>query len=207
MKISICFLFVILASAYNCLAEVSAKTQNLNRGQLGIYHSTLLSCSEYKKGFWTGEGAFMTEHHKKIFLAAMADVQLTMDKIYDGNFKKALNHYKYTNGLGFYLNDLLHSEGFSLAMNECFPNDLKSELKYVDNLLAVDMLAKFMLTALPAISTLRSLKYFFNLPWIKPITSVALLYHFPTSQQIAIQNSQQSMDQILDAQFKILGID
>ncbi len=207
MRISVCFLFVILASAYNVLAGVSVETQKLNRGQLGIYQSTILSCSEYKKGFWTGEGPFMTEHHKKIFLAAMADVQFTLDKISDGNFKKALNHYKYTNGLGFYLNDLLHSEGFSLAMSECFPNDLKSELKYVDNLLAVDMLAKFVLTALPAISTLRTLKYFFKLPWIKPITSMAILYHFPTSQQIATHNSQQSVDQILDAQFKILGID
>jgi hypothetical protein len=142
----------------------------LNQEDQKLYYLTYESCQVFMADN-TPRSAILTVLNPQaidVMLTTMGDVNYMMGKYFEGD-SNAFDRLVRNDGLGSYIQTLLHSDGFTLALRDCFPNEARRNA-YVFNLLVLDGTAKFVLTYGATIGYMKFLKWsyaYIHLPWVK----------------------------------------
>lgn len=83
-----------------------------------------------------------TPDEANVFLGTAGDVNYAVEKVLSSGWQEGSRVFRQTGGLGMYLNELLNSYGFKLAMKKCFNGDERKENLYVIELFLIDAAVK-----------------------------------------------------------------
>jgi len=118
---------------------------NLSHQELEIYNETLQYC---RSGFINGSTL-------DSFLISSGQTFTALYSTEENKTREALQKWLVEGGVGIYLADRLKSSGFTLALEQCYPNSPEKRNRYVISLLLADASGKFIPSAGISIVPLR----------------------------------------------------
>lgn len=184
--------------------QAYAQNTKLSAEDQRLYYLTYNSCTLFlAEG--TPKGAILTYLNPQaidVMVESFADINHMMEKYLAGD-TKAFDRLKNNRGLGLYMHTLLQSEGFSSALNDCFPNESYRKA-YVADLLLFDAIGNYFTVAAAAYGYYSFLKWsyaYIHLSWVKAL----FLGHVATVVTADTPSRKQSLADMLKDQYQNLS--
>jgi hypothetical protein len=165
--------FLLIGVSVSSAATSDRELSHMSLEEQKLYYLTHESCQLFMKdpSIKSGIITVLNPQAIDVMFGTVGDINHMMGKYFQGDeqaFDRLLNN-RY---LGTYVRTLLNSDGFTLALRDCFPNEEVKRNAYVLNLLVLDGAAKYVMIAGTAVGYLKFLKWthaYFNLPWVKAL--------------------------------------
>lgn len=207
MKIRLLFVALLSATIFNTYAEAAQSHQaELSYFDQKNYWLTFESCRLFSNinNPLKALQFVLNPQSVDVMMSTLGDANLTAQKFLAGE-DEALRVFRHNRGLGAYVNQLLQSDGFRLALLDCFPSDEKKQKAYVVSLLFFDAAAKYAIVGGMTHGTLRYLKWtktYFSSPWVKTL----FLGSVATMLTRSTHENEKSLYKMMSDQYQNLSI-